>query len=463
MVPTRPHLPRVAALDGLRGLAVLAVLLFHDTRLPGGFLGVDLFFVLSGFLITSLLVAEWETSGRIDLRRFWVRRATRLLPASFVMIAVVALVLVRAGDFDRFRGQVIASVLQVANWHSIVKAHDYWDLFKSPSPFEHMWSLAIEEQFYLLWPLLVWAGLALTKSRRWLGIGCVALIVASCFRFEVTQAASHSRAYFGTDTRAQTLLIGALAACIRVPAGARRVKAIVAGVGLVVFVISTRLCTGDSTLLYRGGFTAFAVVMAGLIVSLATDTTIVTRALAWRPLTALGNVSYGVYLWHWPIFCWLAVEHVRPDQRWMITLLRAATTLGVALLSSWLIEQPLRTRRIPRYAHRYAITLLVVGCVASFKEVAYASLPPHAMPPATPPASVHELIAEPVTFQIVLLGDSTANSLGWALRGIHKKGVAVDLLARDGCTMLTDMCNGASWAKQVDDARPDATLVFLGG
>jgi hypothetical protein len=278
----------------------------------------------------------------------------------------------------------------------------------------------------------------------------------------VTQAASHSRAYFGTDTRAQTLLIGALVACVRIPAGHRIAKTIAAVVGLVVFVLSTRLLSGDSALLYRGGFTAFAVVMAILIASLATDETIATRALAWRPLTALGNVSYGVYLWHWPIFCWLAIEHVRPDHRWILTLLRAVCTLGVALLSSWLIEQPLRTRKAPRYAHRYAITLLAVACVASFK-VSYAGMPPRATIPTTPPASVHELIAEPVTFQVMLLGDSTANSLGWGLRGVRKKGVAVDLLGRDGCTMLADMCDGASWAQRAKDGHPDAILVFLGG
>jgi peptidoglycan/LPS O-acetylase OafA/YrhL len=455
---------------------VLSVLLFHDNRVPGGFLGVDLFFVLSGFLITSLLIAEWEASGRIDLRRFWVRRATRLLPASFVMLAVVTAVLARTGDLGRFRGQMIASVLQVANWHSILSAHDYWDLFKAPSPFEHMWSLAIEEQFYLLWPLFVLGVLRLTKSRAWLLAGCLAGIALSCFRFEVTQTLSHSRAYFGTDTRAQALLIGALVACVRIPTDwssraswrGRLGTTLLAVVGLVVFVGAACCVTGESAFLYRGGFTAFAVVMASLIGSMTSGSTFVSRALAWRPLTALGHVSYGVYLWHWPVFCWLTIEHVRPEQRPLLTVLRLVCTLGIALLSSWLIEQPLRTRKAPRYAHRYAFTLLVVcvvGYVASLRAVSYASAPPQIARPISSGAvnGDAEAIQEPVTFQMLLLGDSTANSLGWALRGVHEPGVAVDLRGKDGCTMLADMCGGSSWAQDAKDVHPHATLVFLGG
>src|SRR5260370_13714265 len=184
---------RVRALDGLRGAAVVAVLLFHAGHLVGGYLGVDLFFVLSGFLITGLLLAEWEHTGEMRLRAFWARRARRLLPALVAMLCGVvayAAFAAHAIQLGAIRSDSLATLGYVANWHSIIGGHSYWDVFSAPSPLNHTWSLAIEEQFYLLWPLIV-VGLAVGTRRDRLprrvfavalvgaaGLGALAVILA---------------------------------------------------------------------------------------------------------------------------------------------------------------------------------------------------------------------------------------------------------------------------------------------
>src|SRR5262245_31240578 len=166
--PRRVGIPHLPALDGLRGLAVIGVLLFHDNqRLKGGYLGVDLFFVLSGYLITSLLLAEFSATARIDLKAFWVRRARRLFPALLALLLAVSLyakVLAAPNELVRIRGDGIATIAYVANWRAIYAGHSYWAMFAAPSPLEHTWSLAIEEQFYVLWPLLTFLVLGVSKG-----------------------------------------------------------------------------------------------------------------------------------------------------------------------------------------------------------------------------------------------------------------------------------------------------------
>ncbi|HZM41853.1 MAG TPA: acyltransferase, partial [Acidimicrobiales bacterium] len=169
----RPALARQPALDGLRGVAVAAVVAFHLEHLKGGFLGVDLFFVLSGFLITSLLLVEFEGGQAVDLGRFWSRRARRLLPALFLLLGVLALLMAgkMLGQRPGFRGDALATLGYAANWHAMARDIGYWDLFAQPSPLDHMWSLAIEEQFYLLWPPLVLGLLVLARRRTGRGRG----------------------------------------------------------------------------------------------------------------------------------------------------------------------------------------------------------------------------------------------------------------------------------------------------
>jgi len=216
------HLEHVPALDGVRGLAVLAVLAFHGgmSWARGGFLGVDAFFVLSGFLITSLLLAEWAGTGRLALGRFWGRRARRLLPALLLVIVVVMLgarTLLPPEEVRLLRGDGLSALLYVANWRMILRGGDYFAQTAAPSPLEHTWSLGIEEQFYLVWPLLVAAALAMTllgRTRR----SALSLVLAMCVLgvaasttalAALYQPADPGRAYYGTDSRGASLLVGA--------------------------------------------------------------------------------------------------------------------------------------------------------------------------------------------------------------------------------------------------------------
>jgi peptidoglycan/LPS O-acetylase OafA/YrhL len=349
-------------LDGVRALAVLAVAAYH-AQLPhtsGGFLGVSLFFTLSGFLITALLLDEHERNGRIDLRQFWLRRFRRLVPAALLGLAVAlvfAATIATRAQLEGFRGEVVASAGYFANWYFAYTDQSYTELFSSPSPVQHYWSLAIEEQFYLVMPLILIGVLKVGRSVRAVLAVLAAMVAASTawmvVRFE--GGATIDRLYYGTDTRATELLVGAaLAAALHLIDLARLRTA----AGSIMMVIGPLALAGlvwawasqsltDSTL-FRGGFLLHALTSAVLIVAILIDRGPFAALLKVRPLAYLGRISYGIYLFHWPIFLWLTEDRTGLDQ-WPLFGLRLILAIGLAATSYALVEQPIRSGQSTRF------------------------------------------------------------------------------------------------------------------
>jgi peptidoglycan/LPS O-acetylase OafA/YrhL len=460
----RSSIRHVPALDGLRGAALLGVLFFHaNGALPGGYLGVDLFFVLSGFLITSLLLAEHRDTGRIALSSFWVRRARRLFPALLSLMPAVAVYswfFAGPGELPGLRADALATLAYVANWRAVFSHKSYWELFATPSLLEHTWSLAIEEQFYVVWPLVVVLVLRRRTSRSILALALGLTALSMAAMLALFDPAQVSRVYLGTDTRAAGILAGAALATVLSPSTtfqARTVRlfdvlgtASLLGLGVAWWKLS-----GESPFLYRGGFWLTEIAVLVLVVcAVMGRRSLVARALSFRPLTLVGTISYGVYLWHWPVNVFFTTERVHLSGLWL-HVLQFATTFAIAIVSYHLLEQPIRRGGVPFGRPVYMVPAAVALTVLLVVRATYARpLPP---PPPLPPAPAV------VTFRIALFGDSTANSLGWGLRGARKPGVGVELLGLDGCTMLWDTCGGPQWAQQRKDLHPDATLVFLGG
>lgn len=357
----------VPALDGLRALAVGVVLLFHAGFgwASGGFFGVSVFFTLSGYLITSLLLAEQAATGRIDLRAFFVRRFRRLLPAAYVCVALVlALGALWAGGQRReLPGDVFAAVGNVSNWRFAFTSASYADLFLGgPSPLAHFWSLAIEEQCYLLLPLVAWG--CLRRGRRSFAVVLSLLMAASLVATALT--GDPDLVYYGAHTRGFELLLGAgLAVAVAGRHVPRWLRTAAGVVGLAALGAATALATVADAWLYRGGLAAFAVASVGVLLG-CTGPTPVARALAVRPLVAIGRVSYGLYLYHWPIFLVLSPERVGWSQ-WPLFALRMSVTALCAVVSARVIEQPIRQRRLLRrpLAARSTWAVAVAGLVVA--------------------------------------------------------------------------------------------------
>ncbi len=347
-------------LDGLRAVAVLAVIAYHlgFGWAAGGLLGVEVFFVLSGYLITDLLVSERRRSGRVDLGQFWLRRAKRLLPALFVMLAAVVVwaTLVDPARLSAVRSDLPAAVLYVSNWWFIFHHVSYFARFGPPSPLGHLWSLAIEEQFYLVWPLVVVAAFLLPRWRRLLVALSVLGAVASAVEMAVlyVPGGNPTRVYDGTDTRAFALLVGATLALVLPRArafgpvrnGARHLLEGVGGAALAgIFVLLWRT-SEYSTFLYRGGMVVLSVLTALVIAVAIHPGARLGRLLGVEPLRWFGERSYAVYLWHYPVIVLTTPVGARPS------LARATLQLGssVALAAaSWrLVEQPVRTGALGR-------------------------------------------------------------------------------------------------------------------
>ncbi len=448
----------------------MGVLLFHARgALPGGYLGVDLFFVLSGFLITSLLLREHRDTGRIALGAFWVRRARRLFPALLALmpaIAIYARYIARPGEIHAIRGDALATLGYVANWRAIFAHANYWQLFAAPSPLEHTWSLSIEEQFYVVWPVVVALVLRRLSSRSLLVL-IVALTALSMAAMSALFDPLHvSRVYLGTDTRAAGVLAGAALATVislDAPWSARAVRvldALGAACALGLAVAWWKL-DGTNPFLYRGGFWLTEIAVLVLIVCATCGTrSVVARALSIRPLRLLGTISYGAYLWHWPVNVFLTAERAHVRGPWLLAI-QFAVTLAIAIVSYRFLERPIRLRGSPFGRPLYVVP--AATALAVFLVVLGTRARDLHLPAIRTTALDRSPVSSRVSFRVMVLGDSTANSLGWGLRAINQRGIAVELLGQDGCTMLRDSCGGSHWTERTRALHPNATLVFLGG
>src|SRR5690554_2334493 len=356
-----PRPPRFAGLDGLRAIAVLTVILYHlaPNAMPGGFLGVDIFFVISGFLITSLLLSEHAGSGRIRLGHFWRRRARRLLPALGVLLLVCCTAAWLIGD-DLLVGlgqQVLGATTFSSNWLSIAAGRSYFDE-TTPELLRNLWSLAVEEQFYLLWPLVVL--LLLFVRLRWLRIAIVAAAAAASavgMAALFVPGADATRVYYGTDTHSFGLALGAVLALLsthwsRQSADWRRApKVLLPIVGLLAvaaLIAASFLLAADDALTYPGGLAVVAVLSGLVILGGIVPGSYLGRSLDLQPLRWIGERSYGLYLWHWPVF--VLVVGVMPEtprvgaSGWMLGAIAAVITVVAAALSYRFVEQPIRRR-----------------------------------------------------------------------------------------------------------------------
>jgi peptidoglycan/LPS O-acetylase OafA/YrhL/lysophospholipase L1-like esterase len=491
---------------------------------PGGFIGVDVFFVLSGFLITSLLLDEFGRSPRIHLAEFWTHRARRLLPALVVMVLAVGLgrELFPPDAVAGLRDEAIAAFLWVANWSFVAQKTDYFEQGGTPSPLQHTWSLGVEEQYYLVWPLLIAvAALLAARARRrcppvrprtvaWtvFVLAAAGAVVSAIAAIVLASHDSLNRVYFGTDTRAQALLMGSAASALLV----RDWSALLAGrcpirsqwgrssartlpvVGLAGLVAAAHYTNGSVGEFGHGLLIAAAAAALAVVVPVALDQhSPVARMLAGRPLVWLGAISYGVYLWHWPVF--LALNGQRTGWTgFPLLVVRCITTFALATASWWLIEQPIRRWRPVRVellplagatvATAVAVTVLVVPVGTRPGAAVASSLPPDVSPAvaARPPAVAtgpRSVIAQrdptrPRTISV--FGDSIA----WTLMHYLPATPGFDFIDHTmmGCGIVRGGpyryfgqvhdqgpdCDAwpSTWSAQLAQDRPDVALLMVG-
>jgi peptidoglycan/LPS O-acetylase OafA/YrhL len=348
-------------IDGLRAVAVAAVFLYHAnvSWMPGGFLGVDVFFVISGYLITSLLLAEFETSGRVALARFWAGRARRLLPALFALLAVCLAIgaTVQRAKIVGLRGDALSSVFYVANWRFIFEHESYFAQFGRPSLMRHLWSLAIEEQFYLLWPPLFLIGMRLRRRVALPALVALGAIGSTVLMWALyTPGGDPSRIFYGTDTRAAPLLVGVLLAFAWKPSSmpawdsprARRALDAVSLVALAAVIYAFITVHDYDQSIYRGGFLVLALCACLLLATIVHPASTLGRELAHPIPRWLGERSYGIYLWHWPVLVFTRPGADVHLARGVLIPAQAAATILVAAISYRYIERPIRTGALQR-------------------------------------------------------------------------------------------------------------------
>ncbi len=357
------------SIDSLRALAVLAVIIYHvDVNyLPGGFLGVDLFFVLSGYLISSLIIKEYKKTGSLNLYNFYIRRARRLLPAVYFMITVVLVVMVmfngvllKKSHLDAIFGYIYSS-----NWWYIFHKLDYFDSFGSQSPFKHLWSLAIEEQFYMIFPLLF---LLINRKKKdkdgfyklnrnflyvILGVILVSLI-AHIILFDINNI---SRIYFGTDTRAFSLLVGVVGAILypmdklntKITPQENLVYSVVSLISIAALITIMIYTSEYNTWLYRGGFLLVAILGIIIIISSGKQHTVMAKLLSFKPVVFIGKISYSLYLWHFPVLVLTTPVSEIGKPNIFFVVLRVILTFILAIISYALVETPIRKLGFKNY------------------------------------------------------------------------------------------------------------------
>ena len=355
----------VPALDGLRSFAVLAVIFYHMHLgwAPGGLMGVTIFFVISGYLINGLLVAEQQQTGRIDILAFWMRRIRRLFPAIFLSVAgtVALCTLFDHTLLDKMRPDIIPSLLFYNNWWQIFRDLSYFEAAGDPSPLTHFWSLSIEEQFYVVWPLLLIVLFKLKVGKK--TISRVALVLALVSAVEMALMfnphGDPSRIYYGTDTRAMSLLLGVWlavawpsAAFGEEPSLSNRNQATwigfnIAGIvalGALVAIIG--FTNGYSAFPYYGGIALTSVLSAVVIAVLVVPETWLAKVFALPPFVWIGKLSYGMYLWHFPILLLTSNPNTTTATPWWMYVIQLALIIGVAWLSFTFIEDPIRKGKL---------------------------------------------------------------------------------------------------------------------
>lgn len=352
----KPHSRYMPGLDGLRALALIGVMGYHWNFgfAGGGFLGVSLFFVLSGYLITDILASQWHHHRRIDLKDFWIRRFRRLLPAMLLMlfILVVWVTLFDRSRLATLRSEVLGAVTYISNWQFIFQQQSYFESFGPPSPLGHFWSLAVEEQFYLLWPLIMLAVLKLFPRRGQLFtfIAAGAAISALTMAVIYQPGDDPSRVYYGTDTRAFGLLIGAGLAIVwpswklstHVSRAARRRLNLTGAVAMLIILFMMWRVNRYDSFLYQGGMFLFSLAAAVLVAVLAHPAASISRLLSWKPLLWIGVRSYGIYLWHYPVMILTSPASGTGNLSLPQVALQIAASVLLAALSWKYVEEPIR-------------------------------------------------------------------------------------------------------------------------
>lgn len=475
IVESRPSAPVEAdrhyrALDGLRSIAVMSVFAYHLdlSWIPGGFLGVDLFFVLSGFLITGLLWRGRSSEKGLSLRRFYERRFRRLLPALALLLVTVcawAYWVARPDQIVGLRGQGLGAVFYVANWVFIGQDTSYFAQYQDPSVLMHTWSLAIEEQFYLVFPLLL---LALTwKWRRRmmpLVIGAIVLCAASVAWMALAfDEADPFVAYLGTFSRIHELLIGGLASLLVIKCGpwiaarAGRLLDVIAWLAFVGVLAFMFTMPDTSPVYYRGGSLAFSVVAAVLLSALVLRTRgSLSRGLSLAPVVWIGLVSYGIYLWHWPVILWFNSVST-PLNGWVLDVVRIAIAFAVAAASYYVVEMPIRKGRLvkPRaiwIGVPVTMAVLATAVVLSTSKAAPASAAATVNVPVEVPAALMGANS-PASPTVMVIGDSVPKELMDTISETAKsRGVNIVPVAFGGCS--------ATGLFQIDEQNGDKPFSF---